>query len=262
MYMARNKGPTSGHLPERGLWPYARMDSMPHLLLVDDDEDILSLLTTFFRKHGHTVSVAQDGNAMFAVLEKHPIDLIILDVMLQQEDGFSLCQRLRTTSTIPIIMLTAVADNTDRVVGLELGADDYLTKPFDQRELLARVKAVLRRTAAAAPKHDETRPLLYFAGWRLDVVRRELRSADDTLVLLSGAEFDLLLAFVEHPRRVLTRDQLIDLARGSTHVAYDRSIDVQVSRLRYKLEQDPKNPSIIRTVRSAGYMFLPEVTRG
>jgi two-component system OmpR family response regulator len=240
------------------------MDSMPHLLLVDDDEDILSLLTTFFRKHGYTVSVAEDGKGMFATLEHHAIDLIILDVMLQHEDGFSLCQRLRTTSTIPIIMLTAVADNTDRVVGLELGADDYLTKPFDQRELLARVKAVLRRTAtgAAAPGHDETRPLLCFAGWRLDVVRRELRSADDALVLLSGAEFDLLLAFAEHPRRVLTRDQLIDLARGSTHVAYDRSIDVQVSRLRYKLERDPKNPSIIRTIRTAGYIFLPEVTRG
>jgi two-component system OmpR family response regulator len=236
---------------------------MPHLLLVDDDEDILSLLTAFFRKHGHTVSVAGDGKAMFTALEQHAIDLIILDVMLQHEDGFSLCRRLRTTSTIPIIMLTAVADNMDRVVGLELGADDYLTKPFDQRELLARVKAVLRRTVAveSGPKDDGTRPVLCFAGWRLDVVRRELRSPDNTLVLLSGAEFDLLLAFAEHPRRVLTRDQLIDLARGSTHVAYDRSIDVQVSRLRYKLERDPKNPSIIRTVRSAGYMFLPEVTR-
>src|ERR1700720_104199 len=264
MYMARNKGPTSGHLPERGLWPYARMDSMPHLLLVDDDEDILSLLTAFFRKHGHTVSVAEDGKAMFAVLEKHSIDLIILDVMLQQEDGFSLCQRLRTTSTIPVIMLTAVADNTDRVVGLEIGADDYLTKPFDQRELLARVKAVLRRTAeaAAAPTRSETRPVLCFGGWRLDVARRELRSADNALVLLSGGEFDLLLAFAEHPRRVLTRDQLIDLARGSAHVAYDRSIDVQVSRLRYKLEDDPKSPSLIRTVRNGGYIFETEVTRG
>src|SRR5882762_7396327 len=126
------------------------MDSMPHLLLVDDDEDILSLLTTFFDRHGYTASVAEDGKAMFAVLERHPIDLIILDVMLAHEDGFSLCQRLRTTSAIPIIMLTAVADNTDRVVGLELGADDYLTKPFDQRELLARVKAVLRRASVAA----------------------------------------------------------------------------------------------------------------
>jgi two-component system, OmpR family, response regulator len=239
------------------------MFTMAHLLLVDDDEDILSLLTAFFRKHGHTVSVAADGKTMFSALQRHTVDLIILDVMLQDEDGFSLCRQLRASSAVPIIMLTAVADHTDRVVGLELGADDYLTKPFDQRELLARVKAVLRRTAAAAaaPKPVEARPSLCFAGWHLDVVRRELRSAEGALSLLSGGEFDLLLAFAEHPRRVLTREQLIDLARGSTHVAYDRSIDVQVSRLRYKLEQDPKNPALIRTVRSAGYMFLPEVTR-
>jgi two-component system OmpR family response regulator len=236
---------------------------MPNLLLVDDDEDILSLLTAFFRKHGHTVSVAADGRGMFAALEKHTIDLIILDVMLQNEDGFGLCQRLRTVSTVPVIMLTAVADHTDRVVGLELGADDYLTKPFDPRELLARVRAVLRRTAgaASAPQRDETRPVLCFSGWRLDVVKRELRSMDNALVLLSGAEFDLLLAFAEHPHRVLSRERLMDLARGAMHVAYDRSIDVQVSRLRYKLEQDPQNPSIIRTVRNTGYMFLPEVTR-
>jgi two-component system, OmpR family, response regulator len=240
------------------------MHSMPHLLLVDDDEDILSLLTTFFRKHGHWVAVAQDGAGMFATLERERIDLIILDVMLQHEDGFTLCRRLRSTSAVPVIMLTAVADNTDRVVGLELGADDYLTKPFDQRELLARVKAVLRRTAAAmmAPQHDQSRPVLIFEGWRLDVVRRELRSSEDTLVVLSGSEFDLLLAFVEHPGRVLSRETLMDLARGASHEAYDRSIDVQVSRLRHKLEQDPKNPSLIRTIRNAGYLFHPKVTRG
>jgi two-component system OmpR family response regulator len=240
------------------------MTSMPHLLLVDDDADILSLLSTFFLKHAHTVTTAAGGAAMFAALEKQSIDLVILDVMLQDEDGFSLCRRLRASSRIPVIMLTAMADHTDRVVGLEIGADDYLTKPFDQRELLARVKAVLRRTAemAAAPTPSETRPALCFAGWRLDVARRELRSADNTLTLLSGGEFDLLLAFAEHPQRVLTRDQLLDLARGLSHAANDRSIDVQVSRLRYKLEDDPKNPSMIRTVRNGGYMFAPAVTRG
>jgi two-component system OmpR family response regulator len=150
------------------------------------------------------------------------------------------------------------------VVGLEIGADDYLTKPFDQRELLARVKAVLRRAAerVSAPTRSDTRPILCFAGWRLDVARRELRSADNELVLLSGGEFDLLLAFAEHPQRVLSRDQLIDFARGSSHVAYDRSVDVQVSRIRYKLEQDPKNPSLIRTVRNGGYIFSSVVTRG
>jgi len=236
---------------------------MSHLLLVDDDEDILSLLAAFFRKHSHTVSAAADGKDMFAVLEKEAIDLVILDVMLQHEDGFSLCRRLRATSNVPVIMLTALADHTDRVVGLELGADDYLTKPFDQRELLARVKAVLRRVgiSASTTKPDGTRPILCFAGWRLDVVQRELRSEHDHLVILSGGEFDLLLTFLEHPRRTLSREQLIDLARGSTHVAFDRSIDVQVSRLRSKLEQDPRNPALIRTIRGAGYLFLPEVTR-
>src|SRR5712672_3889674 len=240
------------------------MTSAPHLLCVDDDTDILALLTNFFRKHSHVVSTATNSTEMFAILKNQPIDLVILDVMLRDEDGFSVCRALRTVSQIPVIMLTAVADHTDRVVGLEIGADDYLTKPFDQRELLARVKAVLRRTAekAAAPTRSETRPVLCFGGWRLDVARRELRSADNALVLLSGGEFDLLLAFAEHPQRVLTRDQLLDLARGSLHVAYDRSIDVQVSRLRYKLEEDPKNPELIRTVRNGGYIFAPVVTRG
>jgi len=170
---------------------------MSHLLLVDDDEDILSLLTSFFRKHGHLVSTAASGAAMFGVLEKERIDLVILDVMLHDEDGFSVCRKLRTTSSIPVIMLTGMADPTDRVVGLEIGADDYLTKPFDPRELLARVKAVLRRTVekSEAPTRSETRPVLCFAGWRLDVARRELRSTDNVLVLLSGGEFDLLLPY-------------------------------------------------------------------
>ena len=240
------------------------MTSAPHLLIVDDDEDILSLLTKFFRKHSYTVTVVTGGPAMFAALQEHAIDLVILDLMLRGEDGLSLCRGLRTISPVPVIMLTAMADHTDRVVGLEVGADDYLTKPFDQRELLARVKAVLRRTAArrwfATP--TETRPALCFANWRLDVARRELRSEDKTLVVLSGGEFDLLLAFAEHPQRVLTRDQLLDLSRGAAHAAYDRSIDVQVSRLRHKLEADPKSPALIRTVRNGGYIFLPQVTRG
>jgi two-component system, OmpR family, response regulator len=237
---------------------------MPHLLLVDDDEDILALLTNFFRKHAHVVSIAANGAEMFAALAAQSVDLVILDVMLQNEDGFTLCKQIRAASPVPIIMLTAMADPTDRVVGLELGADDYLTKPFDQRELLARVKAVLRRTVekSVAPTRSETRPTLYFAGWRLDVARRELRSENDALVLLSGGEFDLLLAFAENPQQVLTRDQLIDLARGSAHLAFDRSIDVQVSRLRHKLEFDPKSPALIRTVRNEGYVFSPKVRRG
>lgn len=241
-----------------------RMSSVPHLLIVDDDEDILSLLTKFFRKHSHAVTVVTGGAAMFAALEERSIDLVILDLMLRGEDGLSLCRRLRTVSQVPVIMLTAMADHTERVVGLEVGADDYLTKPFDQRELLARVKAVLRRTSTNGTRATpaETRPALCFANWRLDVARRELRSENNTLVVLSGGEFDLLLAFAEHPQRVLSRDQLLDLSRGAAHAAYDRSIDVQVSRLRYKLEADPRNPALIRTVRNGGYIFLPNVTRG
>ena len=240
------------------------MSSTPHLLCVDDDTDILALLTNFFRKHSHIVSTATNSTEMFAILKNQPVDLVILDVMLQDEDGFSVCRALRAVSQIPVIMLTAVADHTDRVVGLEIGADDYLTKPFDQRELLARVKAVLRRTAEkpSVPTRSETRPVLCFAGWRLDVARRELRSMNGSLVLLSGGEFELLLAFAEHAQQVLTRDRLIDLARGESHLADDRSIDVLVSRIRRKLEPDLKNPSLIRTIRNGGYIFTSAVTRG
>jgi two-component system OmpR family response regulator len=234
---------------------------MPHLLIVDDDTEILSLLTDFFRKHSHTVSVADTGVALFAALERGGIDLVILDVMLRQEDGFFLCRKVRETSKVPIIMLTAAGDLTDRIVGLEVGADDYVTKPFDQRELLARVKAVLRRIPPGGEMPDGPRPMIQFDDWRLDVTRRELRSSDDTLVVLSGSEFDLLLAFAEHANRVLTRDQLLDLARGPTHEAYDRSIDTLVSRLRRKLEDDSKTPVLIRTVRNGGYMFMPRMIR-
>lgn len=236
---------------------------MPRLLLVDDDEDVLELLTRFFRQHDYAVATASDGTAMFKHLERDTFDLVVLDVMLPREDGFSLCRRLRASSRVPVIMLTAMGDHTDRVVGLEIGADDYLGKPFNARELLARVKAVLRRAAepyrveAAA----ETRPSIHFADWRLDIAKRELRSADNMLVPLSAGEFDLLLAFAEHPQRVLTRDQLLDLVRGPAHDAFDRSIDVQVSRLRRKLDTDPQGASLIRTVRNGGYIFTPTVQR-
>ena len=242
---------------------------MPHLLFVDDDEEILDLLTRFFRQHGFAVTAASDGAAMFEQLGKQAFDLVVLDVMLPGEDGFSLCRRLRAGSRIPVIMLTAMGDHTDRVVGLEIGADDYLGKPFNARELLARVKAVLRRTDGPLQEHGPNQgkkpagahPAMAFAGWRLDLAKRELRSSDNTLVPLSGGEFDLLLAFAEHPQRVLTRDQLLDLGRGRTHDAFDRSIDVQVSRLRRKLDPDPAEPPLIRTVRNGGYIFTPAVQR-
>ncbi|WP_321817328.1 MULTISPECIES: response regulator [unclassified Paraburkholderia] len=235
---------------------------MPHILVVDDEEDIRSLLTGFFRRHGHEVSVATDGESLFETIEHQQIDLVILDVMLQGEDGFSLCRQLRATSKIPVIMLTAVADHVDRVVGLEIGADDYLVKPFDARELLARVKAVLRRTTQADTMiSSTTRPVLTFAGWRLDIAKRELRSADNTLTILSSGEFDLLLVFAEHAQRMLTRDQLLDMTRGESYEAFDRSIDVQVARLRRKLDTDINVESVIRTVRGGGYIFTPMVRR-
>lgn len=239
------------------------MGNMSKLLIVDDDEEILSLLTKFFDQHSHSVTVATDGLSMFKAIEKDAFDLIILDVMLKGEDGFSLCRRLRLASKIPVIILTAMGDFTDRIVGLEIGADDYLTKPFNARELLARVKAVLRRTAIPdeAVLSTETRPILAFGEWRLDVAKRELRSATNILIPLSGGEFDLLLAFVEHPQRVLSREQLLDWTGGSTADAYDRSIDTQVSRLRRKLEVDAKKAEIIRTIRNGGYMFMAEVRR-
>lgn len=233
---------------------------MTNLLIVDDDEDILSLLSTFFVKNYCTVLTAKDGLDMFAVLERQHIDLIILDVLLPKEDGLSLCKRLRSTSNIPVIMLTAMTDYTDRVVGLEVGADDYVVKPFSQRELLARVKAVLRRTTERPQSipQKNAHSKLCFGKWCLDLSRRELLKEDNTLVFLTGGEFDLLLALAEHPKRVLTRDQLLD-ARGmasvSDSIPYDRSIDVLISRLRRKLEDDPKKPTIIRTVRGGGYIF-------
>ena len=239
------------------------MTPMPHLLIVDDDEDILTLLTDFFERHAYSVAVARDGVEMFAALERRPADLVILDLMLHGEDGIALCKRLRLQGRTPVIMLTAMTDQTDRIVGLEVGADDYVTKPFDQRELLARVRAVLRRASDPAQvPQSPSRPCLCFGKWRLDVARRELLSDNDTLIFLTSGEFDLLLTFVEHPQRVLTRDQLLD-ARGLPYAAYDspndRTIDVQVSRLRRKLEDDPKNPAIIRTIRNGGYMFTLKV---
>jgi len=237
------------------------MTRLPHVLIVDDDEDILALLTTFLERHGCTVAVARGGPEMFAELQAHPASVVILDVMLQGESGFSLCRRLRAESAVPVIMLTSMGDHADRVVGLEIGADDYLTKPFNARELLARIRAVLRRTEGEAPARPQAaRPVLRFGCWRLDVARRELRSADNMLVFLSGGEFELLLTFAEHPQRVLTRDMLMDLARGPNHASFDRSIDVQVSRLRRKLEADPRNPLLIRTVRNGGYILTAPVT--
>lgn len=238
------------------------MPTVSHLLLVDDDLEVLALLRKFLEQHGYSVDVAADGNALWQAVARQVPDLIILDVMLPGDNGLVLCQRLRAEHTVGIIMLTAMGELSDRVVGLELGADDYLTKPFDARELLARVRAVLRRTGEArSALTDVSRPILEFENWQLDVTRRELRSPDKVMIPLSTGEFELLLVFAEHPRRVLTRQQLLDLARGETFEAFDRSIDVQVSRLRRKLETDITGASMIRTVRNSGYLFSPHVVK-
>jgi DNA-binding response OmpR family regulator len=233
-----------------------------HLLLVDDDVEVLALLQKFLEQHGYSVAVATGGPSLWQALEKRRPDLVILDVMLPGESGLVLCQQLRAQHAVAVIMLTAMGELSDRVVGLELGADDYLTKPFDARELLARVRAVLRRVGNGVKEPDNApRSILEFANWRLDVTRRELRSPDQVMIPLSTGEFELLLVFAEHPRRVLSRHQLLDMARGEAYDAFDRSIDVQVSRLRRKLEADLHSEPMIRTIRNGGYLFSPSVVR-
>lgn len=236
------------------------MDTAPHLLVVDDDREIRDLLSRFLKRQGYRVETARDGREMRQALADWRIDLVILDRMLPGEDGLSLCRALRAESRVPIIMLTVMGGETDRIVGLEMGADDYVTKPFHPHELVARVRAVLRR-ARTLPDRAEAMPgtVLRFADWTLDPTRRRLEAPDGVTVALSDGEFDLLLAFVEHPRRVLSRDQLLDLTRGRAAAPFDRSVDVQVGRLRRKIERDPKQPELIKTVRGGGYLFTPAV---
>ena len=233
----------------------------PRILIVDDDPGIRDVVSDFLSRHGYAVETAQDARTMEQVLARGPIDLIVLDIMLPGEDGLAICRRLSSANDGPaIIMLSAMGEDTDRIVGLELGADDYLPKPCNPRELLARVRAVLRRRQEPRTADDAMGAACEFAGWRLDLVRRELRSPQSVVVNLSSGEFSLLRAFVERPQRVLTRDQLLDLARGRDSDAYDRAIDVQISRLRRKLD-DGGGSELIRTIRSEGYMFTAKVVR-
>jgi len=236
------------------------MSIAPHVLIVDDHREIRDLVSRALTKDGFRVSAAADGKAMRKIMADGRIDLILLDLMLPGEDGLSLCRTLRAQSNIPIIMLTAKGDEVDRVVGLEMGADDYLSKPFGSRELIARIRAVLRRTRDAAVNRSGHRSKRYqFDRWQLDADTRELLRSDGVTVPLSTGEYDLLIALVERPQRVLSREQLLDLARGRSANALDRSIDTQVSRLRKKLETDPAEPRIIRTVWGGGYVFTPAV---
>ncbi|MCA0417416.1 MAG: response regulator [Proteobacteria bacterium] len=237
------------------------MQGEPHILVVDDHREIRELVSRALSKEGFRVSVAADGRAMRKIMADARIDLIVLDLMLPGEDGFSLCRAVRAESSVPIIMLTAKGDEIDRVVGLELGADDYVPKPFGSRELVARIRAVLRRTQTDRRLDRTQGPKRYcFDRWRLDAGARELLRNDGIAVPLSTGEYELLISLVERPGRVMSRDQLLDLTRGRTASAFDRSIDTQVSRLRKKLEVNPNEPQVIKTVWGGGYMFAPEVT--
>lgn len=241
------------------------MEPGPHILVVDDDQEIRDLLARFLAKHGLRVSTARDGVEMGRLLDERKVDLVVLDLMLPGEDGLALTRRLRETrSTLPIVMLTAMGEDTDRIVGLEMGADDYVAKPFNPRELLARIKAVLRRAQGAAEESAPpaaTGARVRFDGWVLDLATRDLMSPEGVMIGLSAGEFSLLQVFVEHPRRVLSRDQLLDYARGRTAAPFDRSIDIQVSRLRRRLGDDAKDPQLIKTVRGGGYLFTALVER-
>ncbi|TXN71043.1 response regulator [Methylobacterium sp. WL6] len=232
----------------------------PHILIVEDDREIANLVARYLRGNACRVTLAGDGAEMDRALADGRVDLIVLDLMLPGEDGLSLCRRLRASSAIPILMLTAKAEEIDRIVGLEIGADDYLAKPFNPRELLARIRAVLRRTGNEVAEEEGARRM-HFVGWTLDVSLRQVLSAEGARISITGAEFDLLQALCLRPGRVLSRDQLLDLTQGRSAGPFERSIDVLVSRIRQKIERDSRNPEIIRTIRSGGYLFTPEVTR-
>lgn len=241
------------------------MERTAHILVVDDDREIRNLLSKFLTKNGLRVSLAADGREMRRVLAEAKIDLIVLDIMLPGESGLALCGQLRATSSTPILMLTAVGEETDRIIGLEMGADDYMPKPFNPRELLARIRAILRRTedraAVAVAAAAESDPVLSFDGWKLHPGRRLLIDPAGRPVELTGGEFDLLVALTERAQRVLSRERLLDLTKGRAASLFDRSIDVQIGRLRRKLENAaPGAGGLIATVRGGGYMFTAVVT--
>jgi two-component system OmpR family response regulator len=236
-------------------------DQETNILIVDDDHDIRSLLSDILQKNGLTVFQAADGKAMWDMLKSRQIDLIVLDLNLPEVDGLTLCRQLRAESNLPVIMLTAKTNPLDRVIGLETGADDYVCKPFEPLELLSRIRSVLRRSNAFANADEaELSPAnISFANWTLDVTARHLINDLGVVISLSGAEYRLLRIFLDHPNRVLSRDQLMDLIHGHDTTPFDRSIDLQVSRLRQRIEGDTKSPSIIKTVRNEGYILATKI---
>lgn len=236
------------------------MQDATHVVVVDDHTDIRDLVRQYLEQQGYKVSVAEGGPSLRRILERQTVDLIILDIMMPGEDGISLCRRIRATENTPIIFLTAMTEDTDRIVGLELGADDYLVKPFNPRELLARIRAVLRRaTAPAGLRAMHEQRTVRIGHWRVNMGRQEICGEDGVGIPLSTAEFRLLKVFIERPGLVLSREQLLDLTVGRTADIFDRSIDNQVSRLRKKIEENPKNPSIIKTHWGGGYSLCAEV---
>jgi two-component system OmpR family response regulator len=236
------------------------MDNRDRILIVDDDPEIRHLLVGYLERNGFDAVPAASGRDLWQALDRHAIDLVVLDLMLPDADGLALCRDLRAKSSLPVLMLTARGEEADRILGIEMGADDYLVKPFSPRELLARIKGILRRTRALPPNlKPESQRCLAFAGWKLDTATRVLTGADGVATPLSGAEYRLLRIFLDHPNRVLNRDQLIELIHGREAEAYDRAIDVQISRLRQRLRDDGREPRLIKTVRGEGYVLAAAV---
>ncbi|MBY0238784.1 MAG: response regulator [Burkholderiaceae bacterium] len=237
------------------------MEPISTILIVDDDRDIRTLLADYLESNGYRTQCAADGAAMWKQLEDARPDLIVLDLNMPGEDGLTLCRKLRATSSLPVIMLTARSEPLDRILGLEMGADDYLPKPFEPRELLARIRSVLRRSHAMPSNAGSDKvQKMRFSHWTLDLTARHLLNPDGIIIMLSGAEFRLLKVFLEHPNRVLNRDQLLNLTQGRDADPFDRSIDIQISRLRQKLGEDARVPQIIKTVRNGGYVLAGAVT--
>ena len=235
------------------------METTDHILVVDDDRDIRELVVDYLLKSGYRATGAANGKEMRAVLDKQAVDLVVLDIMMPGDDGLTLCRQLRSGQhkDLPILMLTARHDDMDRILGLEMGADDYVVKPFVARELLARIKAILRRHRTLPPNLQVTEAgrIIAFGDWQLDTSARHLLDTTGTIVALSGAEYRLLRVFVDHPQRVLTRDQLLNFTQGRDAELFERSIDLLVSRVRQRLNEDVRSPRYIKTVRSEGYVF-------
>ncbi len=237
------------------------METAAHILVVDDDHEIRTLLAEYLDANGFRTLMATNGSDMRKVLSEARVDLVVLDLTLPGEDGLTLCRNLRADSNIPVIMLTARGEPLDRILGLEMGADDYLSKPFEPRELFARIRSVLRRTQALPPNMvSPEAQQIQFGRWTLDLIARHLVNNDGLVVALSGAEYRILKVFLDHPNRVLNRDQLLELTQGRESDPFDRSVDIQISRLRQKLGDDARTPVIIKTVRNEGYVLATAVT--